>query len=137
MGSADEWVGVLVEEVLPEDELHVLVVLHPDLLRQFAEGTVEVGVGELCLILGQVAVLESFLKDCKSVERHGHIDVGLGRMEGRPYIAITNNPQVLEIGLGIPQPDGLGNALHDLVVCIGALSLRVDGHGDDGGLDGT
>ena len=68
MRGADEWVGVLVEEVLAKDELHVLVVLHPDLLRQLAEGPVEVGVGELRLDLGQVAVLEGLLEDGEGVE---------------------------------------------------------------------
>ena len=137
MRGADERVIVLVEEVLPEDELHVLVVLHPDLLRQLAEGTVEVGVGKLRLDLGQVAVLEGLLENGEGVERDGHVDVGLGGMEGRPDVAVADDPQVLEVGLFVPQPDGLGDALHDLVVRVGALSLRVDGHADDGGLDGT
>ena len=137
MRGADEWVGVLIEEVLPEDELHVLVVLHPDLLRQLAEGAVEVGVGELRLDLGQIAVLEGLLEHGEGVEGDGHVDVGLGGMEGRPDVAVADDPQILEVGLFTPQPDGLGDALHDLVVRVGALSLRVDGHADDGGLDGT
>ncbi len=137
MRGADERVGVLVEEVLPEDELHVLVVLHPDLLCQLTEGTIEVGVGKLRLDLGQVAVLEGLLEDGEGVERDGHVDVGLGGMEGRPDVAVADDPQVLEVGLFAPQPDGLGDALHDLVVRVGALSLRVDGDADDGGLDGA
>ena len=137
MGGADERVIVLVEEVLPEDELHVLVVLHPDLLRQLAEGTVEVGVGELRLVLGQVAVLEGLLEHGEGVERHGHVDIGLGGMEGRPHVAVAEDPQPAEVLFLAPQPDGLGDALHHLVVRVGTLSLRVDGDSEDGGLDGA
>ena len=137
MRGADQGMGVLVEEVLSEDELYVFVLLRPDLLRQLAEGTVEVGVGELRLDLGQIAVLESLLEDGEGVERDGHVDVGLGRMEGRPHVAVAEDPQPAEVLFLAPQPDGLGDALHDLVVRVGALSLRVDGDADDGGLDGT
>ena len=58
-------------------------------------------------------------------------------MKGRPHVAVAEDPQLAEVGLLAPQPDGLGDALHDLVVRVGTLSLRVDGHGDDSRLQHT
>ena len=137
MGGADQGMGVLVEEVLPEDELYVFVLLRPDLLRQFAEGTVEVGVGKLRLDLGQIAVLEGLLEHSHGVERHRHVHVGFGRMIGRPNVTVTEDAQLAQVFLLVPEPDGLGDGFHHLVMGLGRQAHRVHGHGDDGRMDGT
>ena len=129
--------GVLVEEVLAEDELHVFVLLRSDAFRQLAEGTVEVGVGKLRLDLGQIAVLEGLLEHGHGVERHRHVHVGLCWMIGRPNVAVTEDTQPAEVFLLVPKPDGLGDGLHDLVMGLGRQVEGVHGHGDDGGMDGA
>ena len=49
---------ILVEEVLAQDQLHLLELFYPHLLRQIAEGTVIGGTGEGGIDLADITVAE-------------------------------------------------------------------------------
>ena len=54
VGGPDEGAFVLVEEILAQQELDIPELFHPDGFGQLAEGSVEVGVGELGFVLAEV-----------------------------------------------------------------------------------
>ena len=68
MRGANQRVIALVEEILTKDELYVLILFHPDTLRQLAEGTVKVGIGKLSLYLSQITVFKCFLEHGDGVQ---------------------------------------------------------------------
>ena len=66
----------------------------------------------------------------KHCHRHGHINVGLGRVETKPHIPVTPHLQVSSAGAFQVYAERFGQSLHDLVVSIGAAGFRIecDGH---------
>ena len=94
VGGPDEGAFVLVEEILAQQKLDVTELFHPDGFGQLAEGAVEVGVGELGLVLAQVGGGEGFFDDGEGVEGDRHVHIGVGGVEGGPDVAVGEDAHV-------------------------------------------